>query len=372
MSRKETGLNFDQTSECWLIDKVVKGKRIRERTQYGKEQREAAERRLTFLSQKVYEQEIYGLRPTRTFRDAAVKYCIENQHLRTIAWIEEHLRRLDPYIGDCDLDMIHRDCLGLQKLVNELRAANRKRKTINSYLELVRRIMNKAAYEWRDENNLSWLDRAPRIRLLDTNDSRPPRPISWDDQHRLLPVLADHLAEISLFIINTGARSEEVRLLQWDWEVKVPHGLAFIVPESVVKGNTVGERLLLCNNVATSVVNRQRGIHCQYVFTYTPRNAAARPISHLNNSGWQAGCKRAGLDGLHLHDLRHTFGHRLRQAGVDKQTRGELLGHSAKDMTEHYSMADLGHLYRQVNSIVEPIHADAVVTLKRRKLSLVG
>jgi integrase len=268
--------------------------------------------------------------------------------------------------------MIHRDCLGLQKLVNELRAANRKRKTINSYLELVRRIMNKAAYEWRDENNLSWLDRAPRIRLLDTNDSRPPRPISWDDQHRLLPVLADHLAEISLFIINTGARSEEVRLLQWDWEVKVPHGLAFIVPESVVKGNTVGERLLLCNNVATSVVNRQRGIHCQYVFTYTPRNAAARPISHLNNSGWQAGCKRAGLDGLHLHDLRHTFGHRLRQAGVDKQTRGELLGHSAKDMTEHYSMADLGHLYRQVNSIVEPIHADAVVTLKRRKLSLVG
>ena len=54
------------------------------------------------------------------------------------------------------------------------------------------------------------------------------------------------------------------------------------------------------------------------------------------------------------------------------QTRSELLGHAASDMTEHYSMADLGHLFQQVNLITVPIHADAVVTLKRRKMALVG
>lgn len=374
MSRKETGINFDKASNCWIIDKKVKGKRIHERTQYSKEQREEAERRLTFLSQRVYEQETYGLRSTHTFREAAVKYCVENQHLRTIAWIEEHLGRLDPYLGGCELNQIHRDCLGLQKLVSDLRAANRKQKTINSYLELVRRILNKATYEWRDEKNLSWLDKAPRIRLLDTSDSRAPQPISWDDQRKLLPALADHLADIALFIINTGARSEEVRLLQWEWEVKVPQGVAFIIPDLVVKGNTVGERILLCNDVATAVVNRLRGKHAQNVFTYTPKGVCAepRPIAYLNNNGWRMGCERAGLVGLHIHDLRHTFGYRLRQAGVDKQTRGELLGHAASDMTEHYSMADLGHLFQQVNLITVPIHADAVVTLKRRKLALVG
>lgn len=372
--RKQTGINFDTSSNCWIIDKKVKGKRIRERTQYSKEQREEAERRLTFLSQQVYEQETYGLRSSHTFREAAVKYCVENQHLRTIAWIEEHLGRLDPYIGDYELSQIHRDCLGLQKLVNDLRAANRKRKTINSYLELVRRILNKAAYEWRDEKNLSWLEKAPRIRLLDTSDSRAPQPISWEDQRRLLPALADHLADIALFIINTGARSEEVRLLQWEWEVKVPQGVAFIIPDSVVKGNTVGERMLLCNEVAASVVNHQRGKHAQHVFTFTPRGEGSepRPISYLNNSGWRTGCERAGLPRLHIHDLRHTFGYRLRQAGVDKQTRGELLGHAASDMTEHYSMADLKHLFQQVNLITVPIQADAVVTLKRRKMALVG
>ena len=50
----------------------------------------------------------------------------------------------------------------------------------------------------------------------------------------------------------------------------------------------------------------------------------------------------------------------------------ELLGHTTSDMTEHYSMADLGHLYKQVNAIIAPIHADAVVTLRRRKMALVG
>jgi integrase len=374
MPKTTAGISLDQNTQCWTINKWVKGKRIYERTKYSKAQRDKAERRLTYLSEKLYEQELYGLRPTRTFREAAVKYCLDNTHLRTINWVENQLRRLDPYIGDYELDKVHKDCAGLQQLISDLRAANRKRKTINAYLEVVRRILNKAAYEWRDETNLSWLERAPRIRLLDTSDSRAPQPISWENQRKLLPALADHLADIALFIINTGARSEEVRLLQWEWEVKVPQGVAFIIPDSVVKGNTVGERMLVCNEVAASVVNRQRGKHVEHVFTYTPRGDGAepRPIGYLNNNGWRAGCERAGLPGLHIHDLRHTFGYRLRQAGVDKQTRGELLGHAASDMTEHYSMADLDHLYRQVNTITVPIHADAVVTLRRRKMAVVA
>lgn len=43
---------------------------------------------------------------------------------------------------------------------------------------------------------------------------------------------------------------------------------------------------------------------------------------------------------------------------------------AASDMTEHYSMADLGHLFQQVNLITVTIHADAVVTVKRRKMAM--
>lgn len=76
------------------------------------------------------------------------------------------------------------------------------------------------------------------------------------------------------------------------------------------------------------------------------------------------------MPGLHIHDLRHTFGYRLRQAGVDKQTRSELLGHCASDMTEHYSMADLNQLYESANSIIKPVHSESVITLKRKKLMI--
>ena len=78
MPKTTAGISLDQNTQCWTIDKWVKGKRIYERTQYSKAQREKAERRLTYLSEKLYEQELYGLRPTRTFREAAVTYCLDN------------------------------------------------------------------------------------------------------------------------------------------------------------------------------------------------------------------------------------------------------------------------------------------------------
>ena len=46
--------------------------------------------------------------------------------------------------------------------------------------------------------------------------------------------------------------------------------------------------------------------------------------------------KNAGLDGLRLHDLRHTFATRLIQSGVDVFTVQKLLGHSTITMTMRY------------------------------------
>ena len=41
-----------------------------------------------------------------------------------------------------------------------------KSRTINMPIEVVRRILNLAAGEWLDENGLTWLQSAPKIRLL--------------------------------------------------------------------------------------------------------------------------------------------------------------------------------------------------------------
>ena len=39
-------------------------------------------------------------------------------------------------------------------------------RTINYGLQVVRRILNLAAEEWKDEDGLSWLSIAPKIKLV--------------------------------------------------------------------------------------------------------------------------------------------------------------------------------------------------------------
>jgi integrase len=48
-------------------------------------------------------------------------------------------------------------------------------------------------------------------------------------------------------------------------------------------------------------------------------------------------CKKAGIEDLHFHDLRHTFATRLIQAGVDLYTVQRLLGHKTPKMTQRYA-----------------------------------
>ncbi|HEX9876221.1 MAG TPA: tyrosine-type recombinase/integrase [Gammaproteobacteria bacterium] len=57
---------------------------------------------------------------------------------------------------------------------------------------------------------------------------------------------------------------------------------------------------------------------------------------------------------VRVHDLRHTFGHRLRAAGVSFEDRQDLLGHRSGRITTHYSAPDIARLLAAVNSICEP------------------
>ena len=64
----------------------------------------------------------------------------------------------------------------------------------------------------------------------------------------------------------------------------------------------------------------------------------------MNNSGWQSARKRAELPLARVHDLKHTFGRRLRAAGVSFEDRQDLLGHKSGRITTHYSGAELSNL----------------------------
>ncbi|MGP0054453.1 MAG: site-specific integrase, partial [Steroidobacteraceae bacterium] len=51
-----------------------------------------------------------------------------------------------------------------------------------------------------------------------------------------------------------------------------------------------------------------------------------------------------GFRSVRVHDLKHTYGHRLRVAGVGFEDRKLLLGHKAEHVTTHYSAPEIGAL----------------------------
>lgn len=55
-------------------------------------------------------------------------------------------------------------------------------------------------------------------------------------------------------------------------------------------------------------------------------------------------CQSQPRRNVRVHDLRHTFGMRLRAQGVGLEDRQDLLGHYAGRMTTHYSRADIQRL----------------------------
>ncbi len=52
---------------------------------------------------------------------------------------------------------------------------------------------------------------------------------------------------------------------------------------------------------------------------------------------FQGLCRKAGVEGLHFHDLRHTFCTWLRMAGVPRETIQELARHESPEMTDRYA-----------------------------------
>ena len=162
-----------------------------------------------------------------------------------------------PWIGSSTLDRIHMGLL--QPWIEHRRRDGVTTATINHGLQTVRRILNLAAGEWMDERGLTWLQVAPKIKLLAVTDKRPPYPLTWDEQTRLFAELPDHLRDMTLFAVNTGCRDGEICNLCWDWEIEVPElgTSVFLVPGTRVKNGE--ERLVVSNRVASTVVSARRG-----------------------------------------------------------------------------------------------------------------
>jgi integrase len=360
MGQKTTGI-YPGENGTWQVDKWWRKSRFRERGFRSFEEAEG------WLIRKLGEKRavvIHGERAVRTFDAAAAHYLLTNQDKLSLATEAYLLLNVMPFIGPLELHQVHDSTLA--PFITARLAAGIAHKTINLALGVVRRILNLAATKWRDEKGVTWLQQAPAITLLPLiGHQREPQPISWQQQRLLLPKLPDHLTRMALFILNTGVRDDVACSLRWEWEIQIPElGISvFEVPREHVKGRRKS-RLVVCNSVAQSVVDACRGRHKEFVFVYRRERVknltlapatAYKPISRMNNNGWRTARQASGLGDLHVHDLRHTVGMRLREAGVSESTISDILWHSKRSMTHHYSVAQIVELH----GALEKIKADS-------------
>lgn len=360
MGRKRTP-GLQKRGSVWCIDKKVFGRRLCEST--GTDNLEEAEKYLARRLEEIRLATVYGVRPKRTFKEAATKFLMENQHKRSISDDAGRLRELVKYIGDMPIEAIH---IGsLQSFIEGRKKDGVSCRTINHGLKIVRRILNLAASEWMDEFGLTWLTSAPKIKLLPEPDLRKPYPLSWDEQHKLFEHLPQHLKNMALFAVNTGCRDREICELRWDWEIQIPelpHITVFIIPGELVKNGD--ERLVVCNETARSVIEELRGKHPTHVFSFK-----GRPLARMLSTGWRQARVKAKLPEVRVHDLKHTFGRRLRAAGVSFEDRQDLLGHRSGRITTHYSSAELQSLYQAANKVCENRKSGVILTLLRNPKS---
>jgi integrase len=132
----------------------------------------------------------------------------------------------------------------------------------------------------------------------------------------------------------------------------------FIIPDTEVKNGY--DRLVVLNDIAREVIGSVRGQHPLSVFTYE-----GHAIKHILNSAWRRARCDAGVPNARVHDLKHSFGRRLRAAGVSFEDRQDLLGHKSSRITTHYSAPELQQLLNAANKVTLKVNSAPTLTLLR-------
>jgi integrase len=154
------------------------------------------------------------------------------------------------------------------------------------------------------------------------------------------------VAAIRLLML-TGARLRELLHAKWVY-VDFDRGMIFL-PDS-----KTGRKPIYLSAVAAELLSALPRVDGNpYIF---PGEKPGRPRVDLKKP-WDAVCKAASLEGVRLHDLRHTFASVGAGASLGLPIVGKLLGHSQPSTTQRYAHLDADPMRRAVEMIGSTIAA---------------
>jgi integrase len=148
-------------------------------------------------------------------------------------------------------------------------------------------------------------------------------------------------------LIFTGARVSEILNARWD-QVDFDRGILFL------SDSKTGAKPIYLSTAAVAVLSDLPRFHgTPYIIAGAKTGEARTDLKQP----WTVLTRAANLEGVRLHDLRHSFASYGAGAGLGLPIIGKLLGHSQAATTQRYAHLDADPLRRASEQIAEKIAA---------------
>lgn len=255
-----------------------------------------------------------------TFAEFAKTYLENTKHLKDWRTNDYRIdRNLIPYFGEFNLrDITPEHVEGYRRMRLEAKRFAKKISplTTNRELALLKAMFTKAVdYGYASTNPVK------RVKMIPESDAARERILTPAEERTLLEKAPQHFRPFLIIALNTGMRRGEILNLKWpqiDFEKRLVH---------VIKTKSSRNRIVPMNNMLYQTLRSMKtganGTERVYPFKY---------VQYV----FEKARTDAGLAGLRLHDLRHTFATRLIQSGANPFTVQRILGHSTITMTMRY------------------------------------
>lgn len=142
-------------------------------------------------------------------------------------------------------------------------------------------------------------------------------------------------------LLFTGARLREILEAKWS-QLDQDRGVLFLADSK-----TGAKPLYLSSAALNILAGLPRVVDSPYIIV---GGKAGAPRSDLKKP-WASICRAASLDGVRIHDIRHSFASIGAGASLGLPVIGKLLGHSQAATTHRYAHLDTDPLRRAVDTI---------------------
>ncbi len=234
------------------------------------------------------------------------------------------LKHILSFMGESTLTSVTRKQVSDYKQTRK--NGNASSATINRELAMLSKAFNLAVNEWEfvKENPISSVPK-------EKEDNRSNRWLTNEEEEILLKSCAEWFRDFVMFAINTGMRRGEIINLEWS-QVDMFRKEVYLADTKNDEPRTVPLSVrafgILVKKAKVRVLGQPVVFLTESGNKIDPRNLK-RCMDRI--------LKKTGIQHMRIHDLRHTFGTRLAQAGVDLYTISKLMGHKDIRMTQRYA-----------------------------------